>query len=430
RPASVSPIFGAHRARHLQRGLRPPPRPQLRTLVRKRVRERQPRRPLQLPLQACRVGKVETENRDHRAEGAIHLRDRQQSLSGKSPSQRAGVAPLAGRKKSPRPRNAGEALSRTKTNFRNRRRERKLLPASVNVNVSPDTLPAVPRATRPVALPALGDLRFSAEPIHPMIQRIATAVVLIPLVLLLVLKAPAYLLVLVSAAVALLAIAEFLKLTTHYTVQPLSSLAYAFVALFFVFEIIATSNRTPLVETTAAIYGIALAAALAPFIFLTAAMRRPEMSTGYPAAAASVFAFAYIAIPMALLVEIRRQPAGAIWVIYTLLAVWAGDIFAYFVGKSLGRHRSSRRNLRPRAASTLAHHLALRRRQHSRAARRPGRVPDQTRRRSQRFRLHPPRPRRHARPNRRHALRRPSSLGLPSLAVDAVDKRTPARRSS
>jgi phosphatidate cytidylyltransferase len=174
-----------------------------------------------------------------------------------------------------------------------------------------------------------------------MLTRIATAVVLIPLVLLLVLKAPAYLLVVVSAAVALLAIAEFLKLTTHYAVQPLSSLTYAYVAIFFVFEIVATSNRTPLVETTATIYGIALAAALAPFIFLTAAMRRPQMSTGYPAAAVSVFAFAYIAIPMALLVEIRRQPAGAIWVIYTLLAVWAGDIFAYFVGKSLGRHRMS-----------------------------------------------------------------------------------------
>ncbi len=172
-----------------------------------------------------------------------------------------------------------------------------------------------------------------------MLTRIATAVVLIPLVLLLVLKAPAYLLVVVSAAVALLAIAEFLKLTTHYAVQPLSSLTYAYVVIFFVFEIVATSNRTPLVETTAAIYGITLAAALAPFIFLTAAMRRPPTSTGYPAA--SVFAFAYIAIPMALLVEIRRQPAGAIWVIYTLLAVWAGDIFAYFVGKSLGRHRMS-----------------------------------------------------------------------------------------
>jgi len=174
-----------------------------------------------------------------------------------------------------------------------------------------------------------------------MLTRIATAVVLIPIVLLLVLKAPAHLLVLVCAAVALLAIAEFLKLTTHYAVQPLSQLTYAYVALFFVFVIVATSSRTPLVETTSTIYGITLAAALAPFIFLTAAMRRPDLSTGYPAAAASVFAFAYIAVPMALLVEIRRQPAGAIWVIYTLLAVWAGDIFAYFVGKSLGRHRMS-----------------------------------------------------------------------------------------
>ena len=172
-----------------------------------------------------------------------------------------------------------------------------------------------------------------------MIQRIATAVVLIPLVLLLVLKAPAYLLVIVAAAVALLAIAEFLKLATYYGVQPLSQLTYIFVAIFFAFVILASSNATPLMEATSAIFGIALAAALAPFVFLTAAMRRTDLSTGYPAAAASTFAFAYIALPMALLVEIRRQPAGAIWVIYTLLAVWAGDIFAYFVGKSIGRHR-------------------------------------------------------------------------------------------
>jgi phosphatidate cytidylyltransferase len=174
-----------------------------------------------------------------------------------------------------------------------------------------------------------------------LIQRIVTAVVLIPLVLLLVLKAPVYLLVIVSGAVALIAIAEFLKLVTHYGVQPLGCLTYAFVVLFFVCVIIVSSGRTALLETTATIYGMALTAVLAPFVFLTAGMRRAELSSGYPAAAASVFAFAYIAMPMALLVEIRGQPAGAIWVIYTLLAVWAGDIFAYFVGKSLGRHRMS-----------------------------------------------------------------------------------------
>jgi phosphatidate cytidylyltransferase len=178
-----------------------------------------------------------------------------------------------------------------------------------------------------------------------MLTRIATALVLIPLVLLLVLKAPDWLLVVVAAAVAMLALAEFLKLTTHYAVQPLTALTHAYFALFFIFLILVTSNRTPLVESTSAIFEITLAAALAPFIFLTAAMRRTSstfgLSAGYPAAAASTFAFAYLAIPMALLVEIRRQPAGAIWVIYTLLAVWAGDIFAYFVGKAIGRHLMS-----------------------------------------------------------------------------------------
>ena len=176
-----------------------------------------------------------------------------------------------------------------------------------------------------------------------MIKRIATAVVLIPLVLLLVLKAPLYVLALVAGAVAVLSIAEFLKLVTPYGILPLNLATYAFAAIFFVFVILASMNRTPEDETTAMLYGIAVAAALAPFVFLTAAMRRSDLRTSYPAAAASSFAFAYIAIPMALLVEIRVLPAGAIWTIYTLLAVWAGDIFAYFVGKSLGRHRMSPR---------------------------------------------------------------------------------------
>jgi phosphatidate cytidylyltransferase len=155
------------------------------------------------------------------------------------------------------------------------------------------------------------------------------------------LKAPLWVLAAVSGAVALVAVAEFLKLITHYGVQPLGQPTYACVALLFAYVIVTATGRTPLVETAAAIYGIALGTALAPFLFLAIAMRRADLSSGYPAAAASVFAFAYVAIPMALLVEIRQQAAGAIWVIYTLLAVWAGDVFAYFVGKAVGRHRMS-----------------------------------------------------------------------------------------
>ncbi len=174
-----------------------------------------------------------------------------------------------------------------------------------------------------------------------MIKRVVTAVVLIPLVLFLVLKAPLYVMAIVAGAVALLAVAEFLKLAAHYGVQPLWQPTYVFVGVLFLFVIAVSANRVPLVETTAMIYGLALAVAVVPFVFLTIAMRRTELASGYPAAAASVFAFAYIAVPMALLVQIRQQPAGAILVIYTLLVVWAGDIFAYFVGKAMGRHRMS-----------------------------------------------------------------------------------------
>ena len=176
-----------------------------------------------------------------------------------------------------------------------------------------------------------------------MIKRVVTAVVLIPLVLLLVLKAPLSWMAIVAGAVAILAIAEFLKLAELYGVQPLRQVTYGYVALFFVSVIIAVSKTTPLVETSAMTYFITVAVALAPFVFLTFAMRRDALSSGYPAAAASTFAFAYVAIPMALLVGIRQEAAGAIYVIYTLLVVWAGDIFAYFVGKGLGRHLMSPR---------------------------------------------------------------------------------------
>ena len=177
-----------------------------------------------------------------------------------------------------------------------------------------------------------------------MIKRIATAVVLIPLVLLLVLKAPLYLMAIVCALIALLAIGEFLKLTTHYTVQPLPLATYRFVGFFFVFVMVVSTNHTPLDATAAILYGLAVAAALAPFVFLTVAMTKTqaELATGYPAAAASVFRLRLHRDPDgAAGRDSRATPAGAIWTIYTLLAVWAGDIFAYFVGKSLGRHRMS-----------------------------------------------------------------------------------------
>jgi phosphatidate cytidylyltransferase len=176
-----------------------------------------------------------------------------------------------------------------------------------------------------------------------LLKRIATAAVLIPIVLLLVLRAPVPVLAMVAGGVALLTIHEFLKLTESYNVQPLRMPAYIFAGFFFLLLALNTGQGKPLLSTAIFIYALGFASAIAPFVFLTIAMRRAELSTGYPAAAASVFSFTYIALPMGMLVQLRQQWAGAFFLLYLLLVVWAGDIFAYFVGKSIGRHLMSPR---------------------------------------------------------------------------------------
>ena len=176
-----------------------------------------------------------------------------------------------------------------------------------------------------------------------MLKRIATAVVLIPIVLALILRAPVPVLAVVAAVVALLTIREFLNLTESYGVQPIRGPTYVFTGIFFLLLAFNAGNEKPLLSTAIFVYSIGFAAAVAPFLALTIAMRREDLRTGYPAAAASVFAFTYIVLPMGMLVQLRQQWAGAFYLLYLLLVVWAGDIFAYFVGKAIGRHLMSPR---------------------------------------------------------------------------------------
>ncbi|HXZ41422.1 MAG TPA: phosphatidate cytidylyltransferase [Terriglobales bacterium] len=175
-----------------------------------------------------------------------------------------------------------------------------------------------------------------------LLRRVLTAVVLIPIVLLLILRAPVPVLALVAALVALLAAQELLKLSEAYGIHPFRWPTYIFFGLFFLFLALSPANK-PLLATAIFVYTVGFAAAIAPFVFLTVGMRRVDLSGAFPAAAVSALAFAYIALPLGFLVQIREQWSGAFLLLYLLLLVWAGDIFAYFVGRSLGRHLMSPR---------------------------------------------------------------------------------------
>jgi len=175
-----------------------------------------------------------------------------------------------------------------------------------------------------------------------LLKRVLTAVVLIPVVLVLVLHAPVPVLAFVAGVVALLAIHELLKLSETYAIKPLHNPTYIFCGLFFL-GVALNPGVTPLLSTGGFAFGALAAAVIAPFIFLTIAMSRSELASGFPAAMVSSFSFVYIALPLASLVQLRDQWRGAFLLLYLLLLVWAGDIFAYFIGKSFGAHRMSPR---------------------------------------------------------------------------------------
>ena len=96
-----------------------------------------------------------------------------------------------------------------------------------------------------------------------LLKRILTAVVLIPIVLALVLRAPVPAVALVAALVALLAVQELLKISEAYKVRPFHWPTYIFVGLFFLLLAINPGNAKPLLSTAIFVYSAGFAAAIA-----------------------------------------------------------------------------------------------------------------------------------------------------------------------
>jgi phosphatidate cytidylyltransferase len=184
-------------------------------------------------------------------------------------------------------------------------------------------------------------------------KRILTALVLIPLVLLAVFKAPSWLFTLLVGAVALLALKEYLDLVEAYGVKPIRWLSYAYLLFgFLVFELNAANYYVSLVlrsyvpmpmqgriENAFVLTSLALCL-LGPFFFLIAAMRVAELRQALPSSVLSALGPFYIGAPMLAVCFLQRN-----WypLIFTFFAVWAGDIVAMYTGKAIGRHKMAPR---------------------------------------------------------------------------------------
>ena len=169
-------------------------------------------------------------------------------------------------------------------------------------------------------------------------KRVLTAIVLIPIVLILVLRAPVWLLAAAVAVVSVLTLREYVDLVRHYNVAPYCRVLYVMAVLAL--AAVASQTGSPyLVATTQMLFGIVGGTMLVLMFFFAVVMRREPLSEGFPAASAAVFGFLYIVVPLAMLVQLRQQGSGAFLILYTLIVVWMGDTVAYYTGRAIGKHK-------------------------------------------------------------------------------------------
>jgi phosphatidate cytidylyltransferase len=159
-------------------------------------------------------------------------------------------------------------------------------------------------------------------------KRILTAVVLIPIVLILVFLGPKWqwLFALAVAGVAVLAGWEYLGLTQRGGAKPPRiAVAVALLALF------AGNFQWP--DWKLEIFGVLCLALLVYCTF------QGPVEQVMADASASIFCMFYIGFTLLTLVSLHEQPNGASLVTFLLCVVWAGDSTALFVGRTWGKRK-------------------------------------------------------------------------------------------
>jgi phosphatidate cytidylyltransferase len=157
-------------------------------------------------------------------------------------------------------------------------------------------------------------------------KRILTALVLIPLVLLAVFLGPRWLITLITAGLAALAAWEYLGLTLLGGANPPRVAVAAAVAALF-----AVNFEYP--DLTPSIFGT-----LSLLLLVYCAFRSP-VEKMLQDAAVSIFCLVYIGFTLLALPALREEANGPSLVAFLLCVVWAGDIAALYVGRTLGKHK-------------------------------------------------------------------------------------------
>lgn len=173
-------------------------------------------------------------------------------------------------------------------------------------------------------------------------KRVLTAAVLIPLVLVLLFKAPDWLYSGVIGLVAVIAVHEYFGIAKHYQERLFGYVVEVAVGLYFLghclhglslFGVFRFGDRFESLMFDLTGYRVL------PLVLLLLGLLLKDLRQALPAAAISYLGFMYIGVTMGEISMIGHAMNGRILVFVFLIAVWVGDIFAYYAGRAFGKHK-------------------------------------------------------------------------------------------
>jgi len=169
-----------------------------------------------------------------------------------------------------------------------------------------------------------------------MLKRIITAVIAIPLIILLVKASNSEIFFTAILAVIVLALKEFFEITlvNESTLEKWLTILAGCLVPVFVFLGIKSSSGSSLYFSTAP-YAVLVFCFIA-FIFYYIVLKGKE-ENAFSSISSKFFGIFYVAVLLSYLFPIKAHTQGANLILFLLLVTWAGDSGAYFVGSSIGK---------------------------------------------------------------------------------------------
>jgi phosphatidate cytidylyltransferase len=160
-------------------------------------------------------------------------------------------------------------------------------------------------------------------------KRWLTGIIGVPILIGIIGFAPRWLFYGMVFSGAVIALREFLGMTAPKLPAAAKAISFLFVLCFFVF--LAYGPFFLIL----AVLPLAVMALLALYLFGYASYRAQAIED----VAGTALGLLYICLPLSLLLMVDKHPRGPLWIFFVLAVTFFNDTGAFYVGRSLGRHK-------------------------------------------------------------------------------------------